>query len=172
MMADTDPRKERRKQRARVGICLTAVAMTVLLLVQPDWEWVPLTGVIAITVIATIAASGDLPGGHGRGSGLSGRGRDDHGRGSGLSGSGGDDDDGPVGAAAYRWHMLIGVSRLMPRSAGRRWLAEAESLLSEITATRRGAAIRSYLLSAPRLVVMTWAREIQRRARLGPRRPG
>ncbi len=68
--------------------------------------------------------------------------------------------------------MLAIVSRLMPRSAGRRWLAEAESLLSEIAPVRRGAAIRSYLLSAPRLAVMMWAREAQRRARLGPRRPG
>jgi hypothetical protein len=41
----------------------------------------------------------------------------------------------------------------MPRSAGRRWLAEAESALAETGAARRGAAIRSYLLSArpPRL---------------------
>jgi hypothetical protein len=158
MMPDIDPGKERVKQRARVGICIAAVAMTVVVLIQPGWTWAPLVFVIAITAVSTIAASGDLPGGHGRGSGLSGRGRDD--------------DDGPVGAAAHRWHMLIMVSRLMPRSAGRRWLAEAESLLSEITATRRGAAIRSYLLSAPRLVVMIWAREVQRRARLGPRRPG
>jgi len=60
----------------------------------------------------------------------------------------------------------------MPRPAGRRWLAEAESLLSEITPVRRGAAIRSYLLSAPGLVMMTWAHEVLRWARLGPRRPG
>jgi hypothetical protein len=31
---------------------------------------------------------------------------------------------------------------------------------------------RSYLLSAPRLVVMMWAREALRRARLGPQHPG
>jgi len=68
--------------------------------------------------------------------------------------------------------MLVMVSRLMPRSARYRWLAEADSLLSEIEAARRGAAIRSYLLSAPRLAVVMWAREVQRRARLGPRRPG
>ena len=52
-------------------------------------------------------------------------------------------------AGGARWFM---VSRLMPRSAGRRWLAEAESLLPEIAAALRGAAIRSYLLSAPQLV--------------------
>ena len=83
-----------------------------------------------------------------------------------------DDDDGPVGAAAHRWQMLVMVSRLMPRPAGRRWLAEADSLLSETTAARRGAAIRSYLLSAPRLAAMMWANEARRRARPGPRRPG
>ena len=68
--------------------------------------------------------------------------------------------------------MLVVVSRLMPGPAGCRWLAKAGSLLSEIAAARRGAAIRSYLLSAPRLVVMMWAREVLRRARLGPRHPG
>jgi hypothetical protein len=68
--------------------------------------------------------------------------------------------------------MLALVSRLMPRPAGRRWLAEAESLLSEIAPDRRGAAIRSYLLCAPQLVVMVWAREVLHRAQLGRRRPG
>jgi hypothetical protein len=34
------------------------------------------------------------------------------------------------------------------------------------------AAIRSYLVTAPWLVVTMWARAAQRRARLGPRRPG
>ena len=160
---DIDPRKERVKQRARVGLCIAMGAMTVLVLIQPGWTWVPVAFITVVAALSTIAARGELPGRHGRGSG--------HGKGSGLSGHG-RDDDGPAGAAARRWHMLVMVSRLVPRSAGRRWLREAESLLSEITATRRGAAIRSYLLSAPRLVVMTWAREVQRRARLGPGRPG
>jgi hypothetical protein len=96
----------------------------------------------------------------------------DGGRGGGLSGRGRVDDHGPVGRPAARWRALCLVSRLMPRSAGRRWLAEADSLLSEMAAARRGAAIRSYLLSAPRLVMIMWAREVSRRARLGPRRPG
>ena len=61
---------------------------------------------------------------------------------------------------------------MMPGPAGRRWLAEAESLLSEIAAARRGAAVRSYLRSAPRLTVVMWAHEVLRLARLGPRRPG
>ena len=94
------------------------------------------------------------------------------GMGSGLRGPGRDDDGEPAGVVARRWHTLFLVSRLMPRSAGDRWLAEAESLLSETAADRRGAAIRSYLLSAPRLTVIMWAREGIRRTRLGPRRPG
>jgi hypothetical protein len=93
-------------------------------------------------------------------------------KGSGLSGRGRDDDGGPADEAVLRRHTLAVVSRLMPRSAGRRWLAEAESLLAEVAGARRGAAVRSYLLSAPRLAVMMWAREALRRARPGPRRPG
>ncbi|HEX3962901.1 MAG TPA: hypothetical protein VHZ03_40755 [Trebonia sp.] len=160
MMPDINPRKERVKQQARVGICITMGAMVVLLLLRPGWTWVPVAFVIAVSVISPIASTGDLPGGRGRGSGSS------------LSGRGRDDDGGPAGPAAHRWRLLVTLSRLMPRSAGQRWLTEAESLLSEITPARRGAAIRSYLLSAPGLVVMLWAREVQRRARLGPRRTG
>jgi len=93
-------------------------------------------------------------------------------KGGGLSGPGRDDEDGPAGEAPHRWHTLAVVSRLMPASAGRRWLAEAESLLAEITAARRGAAVRSYLLSAPRLAAMMWARQALRRTQPGPRRPG
>ena len=116
-------------------------------------------GLIIIIIIIVIAVTGIAgPGGRGRGSGLGARGRDDA--------------DGPAGAVAHRWHMLLMVSRLMPRSAGRRRLGETGSLPWEIAAARRGAAIRSYLLSAPRLVVMLWVREVLRRARLGPRRPG
>jgi hypothetical protein len=151
-----DPGKERRKKRGHAGGFIGCGAIIVSGLLQPGWQWVPLA--VGASAAIAVAAGGGLPGGHRRGSGLSGRGRDD--------------DDGPAGAAAHRWHMLVMVSRLMPRPAGRRWLAEAESLLSEITAARRGAAIRSYLLSAPRLAVMMWAREARRRARPGPRRPG
>jgi hypothetical protein len=148
LMPDLDPRHERVKQRVRVGLCIAMVATTVLLLIRPGWTWVPVAFVTAVSVLVTVGAGG----------GLRGRGRDGHGRGSGLSGDGRDDDNGPAGVTGYRWHALVIASRLMPRSAGRRWLAEAESLLSEITPARRGAAIRSYLLSAPRLVVMMWAR--------------
>ena len=58
---------------------------------------------------------------------------------------------------------LRAVARLMPRAAGRRWLAEAESLLFEMSAARRGRAIRSYLCSAPRLAGMMWARRLRGR---------
>jgi hypothetical protein len=77
--------------------------------------------------------------------------------GNGLSVRGRDDDDGSDGGAVHRWRALPVVSRLMPRSAGRRWLVEAESLLAEVTDARRRAAVRSYLLSAPRLAVMMWS---------------
>jgi len=157
-------REERKKKRAPVIAFIlfgTLVVTALFQRFQPGWEWVPAAvGTIAVTAVGV---SIDLPGGRGRGSRR---------RGSGLAGHDRDDDDGPAGAAAHRWRLLAMVSRLMPRPAGRRWLAEAESLLSEITAVRRGAAIRSYLLSAPWLVVMMWAREAQRRARPGPRRPG
>jgi hypothetical protein len=167
MMPDIDPRKERVRQRVRACMCVAAVAMTVLLLTHPwQWvqEWVPAAFAIAISVLSTIASAGGLPGGRER--------RGGQGRSSGLSGRGRDDSDAPAGPAARRSPMLVTMSRLMPRSAGHRWLAEADSLLSEITPTRRGAAIRSYLRSAPRLAVTMWAQELLRRARLGPRRPG
>ena len=60
---------------------------------------------------------------------------------------GGRDHDGL--SPAHRWRMLAMVSRLMPGPGGRRWLTEAESLLSEIAPAVRCAAIRSYMLSAP-----------------------
>ena len=152
------PYREWGKKRARVGGFIGCGTIVISGLFQPDWQWVPFA--VGVPVVVAVVTSGDLRGGGRRG----------HGRGSGLS-RGGRDDDGLVGAA-HRWRMLAMVSRLMPGPGGRRWLAEAESLLSEIAPAGRGAAIRSYLLSAPRLVVMMWAREARRRARLGPRRPG
>jgi hypothetical protein len=158
MMPDVDPPKERVRQRVRPGMCAAMVAMTVLVIIRPGWTWVPAAFVMTVAALSTIAVRGGLPRVHSSGSGLSGRGRDDH--------------DSPVRAAACPWHMLVAMSRMMPRSAGRRWLAEADSLLAEITATRRGAAIRSYVVSAPRLVVLMWGREVLRRIRLGPRHQG
>jgi hypothetical protein len=163
MMPDID-REERRKKRAPV-IAFILFGMLVVAalfqLFQPGWQWVPVA--VGTAAVTAVGVSIYRPSGRRRGSRR---------RGSGLDGRGRDDDDGPAGAAAHRWRMLATVSRLMPRPAGRRWLAEAESLLPEITAVRRGAAIRSYLLSAPWLVVTMWARAVQRRARPGPRRPG
>jgi hypothetical protein len=129
---------------------------------RPEWTWAEASCIMTLAVVSAAAGIPRRRGGRPlmlrKGSGLSGRGRDDG--------------DGPAGEAVHRRHALAVVSRLMPRSAGRRWLAEAESLLAEVTAARRGAAVRSYLLSAPRLTVMMWAREALRRARPGPRRPG
>jgi hypothetical protein len=65
---------------------------------------------------------------------------------------------------------LRAMARLMPSAAGRRWLAEADSVLSEMAAERRGKAARSYLASAPRLVMMMWAGELSRRVRRRSRR--
>jgi hypothetical protein len=76
---------------------------------------------------------------------------------------------GPASITTHGRSALVIVSRLMPRSSGGRWLAEAESTLSEIGDARRGPAFRSYLLSAPRLLPMMWAREI---VRIGRRRHG
>lgn len=119
------------------------------------WNWYTylVVGVLALAILVVAWRR------HGR--------RDDS-----LSGRGPDDETGPVGPTARRWHTLLIASRLMPRSAGNRWLAEADSLLSEIAGAQRGAAIRSYLLSTPRLVMTMWARQVTRWARLGSRRPG
>jgi hypothetical protein len=163
MMPDIDREERRKKQAPVIGFILfgTLVISVLFQRFAPGWQWVPFA--VGTAAVTAVGVSIDLPGGRRKGSRR---------RGSGLAGRGRDDDDGPADPAAHRWRTLAMVSRLMPRPAGRRWLAEAESLLSEITAVRRGAAIRSYLLSAPWLIVMMWAREAQRRARLGPRRPG
>jgi hypothetical protein len=157
------------KKLARASAWAATSAMLVLCVEATQrgwlwtWIWVALAFMVvlnAIGVIASIAelrAEGRYGGFWPKGSGLSGLGRDD---------------DGPAGEAVHRWRALVTVSRLMPRSAGRRWLAEAESLLAEITDARRQAAIRSYLLPAPRLAMMMWARVVLRWARPGPRRPG
>jgi hypothetical protein len=71
-----------------------------------------------------------------------------------------------AGRRLVLWHRpltLALVSRLMPGSDGRRWLAEAESILAEIAPDRRGAAVRSYLRSAPRLAAAMWLRAVRRR---------
>lgn len=163
MMPRTGTRIGRVKKLARAGMWVAVCAEVTLVSVSSGWTLVALACSAALGALSVIAAVAELPadrrwrGSRRKGGGLSGRGRDD---------------DGPAGEAVHRWPALVMVSRLMPASAGRRWLAEAESLLAEVTAARRGAAVRSYLLSAPRLAVMMWAQQVLRRARPGPRRPG
>jgi hypothetical protein len=167
-------RPERVEKLAGFGVWATVSVALSLSSTGTNWTFLPSGFVIAlsaVTVAATIqrrrAALRLEPG---EGSGRSGPGQVDGG--SGASGHGGEDDAGAAAETAYGRRTLAAVSRLMPASAGRRWLAEAESVLAEVGAARRGASVRSYLLSAPRLAVTMWAHEVLRRARLGPRRPG
>jgi hypothetical protein len=160
-MPPIDPRYDARRKRALMAAFTGGGAVMAWAVLSASrfsaWDWVPVAACWIILTAIGVAGLAGRPGGRGRGSGLRGRGRDD---------------DGPAGAAAHRWRTLVMVSRLMPGPAGCRWLAEAESVLAEIAAARRGAAIRSYLLSALRLAVMMWAREVLRRARPGRRHPG
>jgi hypothetical protein len=159
---------------AGVGLWIAIGASSYVASTWPEWKWAAAGCVMALAVVSAAAGAPRRLAGRRvalrKGSGRRGHGRDDEG--SGLSGHGRDDDGGPAGEAVHQWQALAAVSRLMPASAGRRWLAEAESLLAEVTAAQRDAAVRSYLLSAPRLAVMMWTREALRRARPGPRRPG
>jgi hypothetical protein len=91
--------------------------------------------------------------------------RNGGGRGSGPAGRGLTGAAGHAPAAAGRSPVLRAVSRLMPVAAGCRWLAEAESVLFETASGQRGKAVRSYLRSAPRLVLLMWAGELSRRVR-------
>jgi hypothetical protein len=86
-------------------------------------------------------------------------------RNGGLPGRGLDGAARPAPAPAWGRPVLRAVARLMPPAQGRRWLAEADSLLFEVVPSRRAKAVRSYLLSAPRLLAMVWAGELSRRAR-------
>ncbi len=124
------------------------------------WRWAPwVLGLTLIIVFTAISMnSGGCPRGRRGISGLSGRDR-----------AAGDRFDGLL--VAHRWHGLVMVSRMMPGPAGRRWLAEAESVLSEITAAQRAMAVRSYLLSGPRVAAVMWAYAGLRRVRPGPRHP-
>jgi hypothetical protein len=164
MTLRTGTRLGRVKRLARAGSTIALWAMTPLVLwAGSEWVWVAIGCAVALAVAGAVAAILELPPERrGRGSGR---------KGNNLSGRG-RDDDGPADEAVHRWRTLAVVSRLMPASAGRRWRAEAESLLAEVTPAQRGAALRSYLLSAPRLAVMMWAWQVVRRLRPGPRRPG
>jgi hypothetical protein len=179
MMPAVDPREDARKKRAKFAALVTAATVIAATTLSQsrfhNWVWALWLVSFAIIVVFTTFSmrqigppyrrgkdGGSRPGRRGRDVGVGEVGE----VGGRISG-----DAGP-GPAPYQWRTLLMVSRMMPGSAGRRWLAEAESLLSEIAVARRGAAVRSYLRSAPRLTVMMWAHEILRRARLGPRRPG
>jgi len=126
MMPGIGPRNDERKKRARTAAFIGGGAVMAYVVLSATrfraWEWVPLAASLIIIIVIAVEGIAGRPGGRGRGSGLRGRGRDG--------------DDGPAGAAAHRWRMLVMVSRMMPRSAGCRWLAEADSLLSEIACAR------------------------------------
>ena len=79
-------------------------------------------------------------------------------------------ESGPVTGAGWRAMRL--AAWLMPRAAGRRWLAEAESFAAEAPPALRRGAIRSYLTGAPQVIMVSWAGDLARRTRLtrpGPR---
>jgi hypothetical protein len=122
-------------------------------------------GNAAVVYVAWPAADGFLlrERGKGGGRGIGPAGRGPAGRrpaGAGLAG-----DAGQASPTAGRQPVLRAVSRLMPAAAGRRWLAEVESVLFETASGQRRKAVRSYLRSAPRLVVLMWASKLSRRAR-------
>jgi hypothetical protein len=104
---------------------------------RPDWAW-PLSA--CIMVLAVISAAAGIP-------------RRRAGRTLVLRNR----------AVQARPRTLAAMSRLMPGAAGRRWLAEAESVLAEVAPTKRRKAVRSYVLSAPRLALIMWTRELRRR---------
>jgi hypothetical protein len=170
MMPAVDPREDARKRRARfAGIATVVTAVTTIALSESrfrGWLWALWLVSFSVIILVTSFSMRQIgpPYRRGRGSGT--------GAGGGPSGLVPDEAEPANPAAAYQWRTLLMVSAMMPRSAGRRWLAEAESLLSEMEVDRHGPAVRSYLLSAPRLMAMMWAHEILRRARLGPRSPG
>jgi hypothetical protein len=163
MMPAIDPRHVARRKRARVAMFITAgatMASTALGGTRfSGWQWTPwvlgLTLIIVFTAIAMNSGGGRR--GRRRISGLSGRDRTAGDRFGGL--------------VAHRWHGLIVVSRMMPGPAGRRWLAEAESVLWEIAAAQHSTAVRSYLLSGLRVAAAMWVYEGPRRVPPGPRHP-
>ena len=163
MMPAIDPRYDARRKRARIAMFITAGAIMASSALGgtrfSGWQWAPwVLGLTLIIVFTAISMnSGADPRGRSGISGVSGRDR-----------AAGDRFDGPV---AHRWHGLVMVSRMMPGPAGRRWLAEAESVLWEINAAQRFAAVRSYLLSGPRVAAVMWAYAGLRRVRPGPRHP-
>jgi hypothetical protein len=74
-------------------------------------------------------------------------------------------------AAGAGWRLMRLAARLMPRAAGHRWLAEADSFLAEAPPSMLRGTIRSYLASAPQLIAVSWAGEAARRVRVTGDRP-
>lgn len=59
------------------------------------------------------------------------------------------------------------IAKLMPAHAGRRWLAEADGNLFDITSPQqRAEAIRAYHSSAPDLIIASWTKELSHQLRL------
>jgi hypothetical protein len=175
MMPAVDPREDARKKRAKFAALVTAATVIAATTLSEsrfhDWVWALwLVSFTIIVVVTTFSMRQIGPPYRRRRDGGSRPGR--RGRDGAVGAVSGRGDAGPDGPPTYQWHALLLASRMMPTPSGQRWLAEAESLLSEIAVARRGAAARSYLRSAPRLMVMMWAHEVLRLARLGPRRPG
>jgi hypothetical protein len=182
MMPAVDPREDTRKRRSRfVGIQAVVTILAATMLSESRFRsWVWVLGLVSFTIIIVFTTffidqlgppyrrrrdAGSRPGRPGRPHRPGGVGE--------VGDVGGQlrGDARPAGPAPYQWRTLLMVSRLMPGAVGRRWLAEAESLLSEIQEARRGAAVRSYLRSAPRLTVQMWAHEVLQ-AVARSRRPG
>lgn len=165
MIPAIDPRYDARKKRARVAMFISAGATVVSSALSgtrfSGWQWVP--WVLGLSLIIVFCAISMNSGGLRTRRAISGM--------SGLSGRGRGAGEQSDGRAAHRWHGLVMVSRMMPGPAGRRWLAEAESVLWDIPAARRAPAVRSYLLSGPRLAALMWAHEGLRWVRPGPRHP-
>ena len=68
--------------------------------------------------------------------------------------------------AGAGWQAMRLAARLMPRAAGKRWLAEAASFLAEAPPALRRGAICSYLIGALQVIVVSWAATLTRRTRL------
>jgi len=167
-------RLERVEKLASIGVWVISGVVVYLASTGTDWTYVPGGFGMALTVVNVTAviqrrlAAQRLE--LGKGSGRGGHGQ--HDGGGDVGGPGRDDATGPAAETVYRQRTLAVLARLMPAAAGRRWLAEAQSVLAEVPPAQHGAAVRSYLRSAPRLAVMLWARQALRRLRFGPRRPG
>ena len=67
--------------------------------------------------------------------------------------------------AGAAWRAMCVASRLMPRDADSRWLAEAESFLFEAPPAQQRRALRNYLVTAPQVIAVSWAGHLARRIR-------